>query len=283
MGREDVLETESSLQIPIDDVEPDAIFLNNLPDNYNYNSGLPSSVPSSAAASIRSIPTSESSTLPRYATTPSTTNSAPPSYTSSDSPTPSRCTTPRPTPSTRSTYGHSLYSVAPSTMTSSTSPHCDACTESKQMVNTLYNRVQHLEESIGRILLNTHSPGIAAPTTTPANFLHSDDEQTRQHRRLNRTNCCTTFDLASPDLEAEIAGSATNCCTRFKRRKDRQVNGKLLGSFLEWKRREHRRKVAIFAFLASLFCFGAIIGLLIVQSNASRHAQSQWVEDGHND
>lgn len=272
-------------RIPNDDVGPDAIVLNHLPDDYNYNSGLPNSVPISTAASIRSIPTSESSTLPRYATTSTTTASAPPSYTSSDSPTPSRCTTPHPTPSTRSTYGHSLYSVAPSTMTSSTSPPCGACTESQQMVNTLYNRVQHLEESIGRILLQSHSmnAGVAAPTATPAVFLHNDDEQTRQHHKSHRTNCCTTFDLASPDLEAVIAGSATNCCTRFKRRKERQDGGKVFGSLKEWKRRESRRKLTIFLFLISLFFFGAMLGLFVVQSSASRHTQSQWVDDRHND
>ena len=106
--------------------------------NYNFNTGIPNSVPSSHAPSIapsaRSIP-----------------NSPPPSFHTHSTP-----GTPRPTPSsTASADYNELWGVAPSSISFNGDAPTEICAASDALstIKTLQSRVERLEESLGRLLL----------------------------------------------------------------------------------------------------------------------------------
>jgi len=150
---------------------------------YNYNSGIPNSVPSSAAPSyygdgpqvhapsIRSIP-----------------NSPPPSFHTHSSP-----GTPRPTPSTTAQGDYAeLWGVAAST----TGAPTEAFTPSPlATIATLQARISRLEESVGRLLL---------------------EKEEGESITYQGGNCCISFTDASPSLERGMSAAGGNCCIHFR-------------------------------------------------------------------
>ncbi|KAL2069606.1 hypothetical protein VTL71DRAFT_14285 [Oculimacula yallundae] len=176
---------------------------------YNYNSGLANSVASSRyEPSIGGPP-------------PSIPNSPPPSFHTHSTP-----GTPRPTPSTTATHiSHSstsrddssapsyaeLWGVAPSTFGGDTTATHTIGTSNDALatITGLKQRIEWLEESIGRLLMEKDS-----------NRMNGGEGQGSVHKK-ERDNCCVTFTDASPDLERALtAGKGTNCCVQFKRTND---------------------------------------------------------------
>ncbi|KAG4028312.1 hypothetical protein MFRU_022g00320 [Monilinia fructicola] len=211
--------------------------------SYNYNSGTPTSAPSSHRPSITSIssrtpppsfhssqlahfndPPSNSSNPPNYVgngagigTTPfppfSTNHypdSAPPSFHS-------RSSTPRPTPSTRTLAsnisggsGVELWGVA--TTTSGGTEHDGDGDEDRDgssgltIVKGLERRMERLEESIGRLLLENEE----------LRRLRIEAMSVGSEGQGNRQNCCVMFTDASRDMEeALVMNGHNNCCVRF--------------------------------------------------------------------
>jgi hypothetical protein len=66
-------------------------------------------------------------------------------------------------------------------------------------IRALQRRVEKLEESLGRLLLEKET------------WLQM--ESGGKHK----SNCCVKFTDANSDMERAIAASASNCCVRFKR------------------------------------------------------------------
>ncbi|KAF7950521.1 hypothetical protein EAE96_007804 [Botrytis aclada] len=229
--------------------------------SYNYNSGTPTSVTSSALSSHRTSITSISSRTPppsfhssqvahlngqgssqfsssntygnatggangagtagtipfppfNNAYTTNYPDSAPPSFHS-------RSSTPRPTPSTRTLAsnvsgvsgvsagsGVDLWGVATTTSGGDESGEDREGTGGLMMVKGLERRMERLEESIGRLLLENEElrrlraagPGINAGGENQG----------------NRQNCCVVFTDASRDMEeALVMNGHNNCCVRF--------------------------------------------------------------------
>jgi len=97
----------------------------------------------------------------------------------------------------------------------------------------LKQRIEWLEESIGRLLLEKEQ--------NPDGIASVGD---------HRGNCCMTFTDASPDLERALTlGGASNCCIHFR---STRVDAK--------RERQKVRLVVVLVFLAimSLFFFGAV-------------------------
>ncbi|KAF7890986.1 uncharacterized protein EAF02_001311 [Botrytis sinoallii] len=234
----------------------DPIFHNS--PSYNYNSGTPTSVPSSALSSHRTSITSISSRTPppsfhssqvahlnsqgssqftssntygnaiggasgagttpfppfnnSYATNYS--DSAPPSFHS-------RSSTPRPTPSTRTLAsnvsgasgvsggsGVELWGVATTTSGGDESGEDREGTGGLLMVKGLERRMERLEESIGRLLLENEELRRLRAAGTGIN--------TGGEIQGNRQNCCVVFTDASRDMEeALVMNGHNNCCVRF--------------------------------------------------------------------
>ncbi|RDL37002.1 uncharacterized protein BP5553_04435 [Venustampulla echinocandica] len=175
-------DTSFSSQCPQSTQSP--IILSPIP---NFNSGLPTSI----ASSISSAP-----------------SSPPPSFHTYSSP-----PTPRPAPSTMTQttastgsgmpgpYGD-LWGVAPSTIGGEGQTSNDALAT----IAGLKQRVEWLEESIGRLLLEKE---------TPSSSSSKCEECSHQSGKQDRNNCCVVFTDASPDLEKVIASSRSNCCVTF--------------------------------------------------------------------
>src|ERR1700710_1164402 len=155
---------------------------------YNYNSGIPNSIPSSAAPSyhgdgprnpshhhapsIRSIPTSP-----------------PPSFHTHSSP-----GTPRPTPSTTAAGDYAeLWGVASTTGGAPT----EICAGSDALatIAALQTRVARLEESIGRLLL---------------------EKEEQEPKKYLGGNCCMVFTDASKSLEKGMSAAGGNSCIMFR-------------------------------------------------------------------
>ncbi|KAF7880742.1 uncharacterized protein EAF01_011907 [Botrytis porri] len=226
--------------------------------SYNYNSGTPTSVPSSALSSHRTSITSISSRSPPPSfhssqvahlnnqgtsqfflsntygnaiggvsgaeTTPfppfnnsyvtNYPDSAPPSFHS-------RSSTPRPTPSTRTLAsnvsgvsgvsggsGVELWGVATTTSGGDEAGEDREGTGGLMMVKGLERRMERLEESIGRLLLENEELRRLRAAGTGNNA-------GSEHQR-NRQNCCVVFTDASRDMEeALVMNGHNNCCVRF--------------------------------------------------------------------
>ncbi|EPE25407.1 hypothetical protein GLAREA_01319 [Glarea lozoyensis ATCC 20868] len=170
--------------------------LSTAPSSYNFNTGLPSS-----ASSLIDTPSTTNTPIP---------NSPPPSFHTHSSP-----GTPRPTQSIRSA---SLWGVAPSTVTTGDTTSNDALAT----IAGLKQRVEWLEESIGRLLLEKEERSSSAADNTPS---------------IARDNCCVSFTDATPDLERAIMRGRNNCCVSFqreegKREKDKRVIALSVGVFM---------------------------------------------------
>jgi len=92
----------------------------------------------------------------------------------------------------------------------------------------LKQRVEWLEESIGRLLL--------AKEQQPAFQSENEDDDSGSGGRRKRHNCCVTFTDASPDMERAV-GRGDNCCVSFKsggaktRERQKQMRWMLVGCF----------------------------------------------------
>ncbi|ATZ56711.1 hypothetical protein BCIN_13g05440 [Botrytis cinerea B05.10] len=237
----------------------DPIFHN---PSYNYNSGTPTSVPSSVPSSHRTSITSISSRTPppsfhssqvahlnsqgssqfsssntygnliggasgttgTTGTTPfppfnnayatNYPDSAPPSFHS-------RSSTPRPTPSTRTLAsnvsgvsgvtggsGIDLWGVATTTSGGDESGEDREGSGGLMMVKGLERRMERLEESIGRLLLENEELRRLRAAGTGVNA--------GGQNQGNRQNCCVVFTDASRDMEeALVMNGHSNCCVRF--------------------------------------------------------------------
>jgi len=110
----------------------------------------------------------------------------------------------------------------------------------------LKQRIEWLEESIGRLLLEK-------------------EQKPAELGDHPRDNCCMTFTDASPDLERALALSRNNCCVHFRSTK------------IDAKR--ERRKVRFVVILASLAVFLFFFGFFITSgsrpnSNAKLNAEA---------
>jgi hypothetical protein len=94
----------------------------------------------------------------------------------------------------------------------------------------LKQRVEWLEESIGRLLLAKEQQSASASQSENANEVEEDG------RGMKRHNCCVTFSDASPDMERAV-GRGDNCCVSFKsggtktRERERQMRWMGVGCF----------------------------------------------------
>ncbi|KAG9232321.1 hypothetical protein BJ875DRAFT_467117 [Amylocarpus encephaloides] len=182
-----------SQSTPYDPVILSPIPLSTPSHNYNFNTGLPTSIPSSIISTTPSIP-----------------NSPPPSFHTHSSP-----GTPRPPPSTRTAvsgstgsgvagpYGE-LWGVADSTIGGHNSTSNDALAT----IASLKQRVEWLEESIGRLLIEKEERSASSPGG-------GDDHGP------SRDNCCVSFTDATPDLERAVMRSKHNCCVSFGQKSER--------------------------------------------------------------
>lgn len=201
---------------------------------YNYNSGVPNSLPSSAAPSyygdnaapsIRSIPASP-----------------PPSFHTHSSP-----GTPRPAPSTTAQSIHSahalrngesdyaeLWGVAAST----TGAPTEACAGSEALatITHLQTRIAQLEETIGRLLL---------------------EKDAAQPKEYKGGNCCMSFVDADPSLEHGMSSSGGNCCIYFNSSKVDKA--------------QQEREQRIWVGLAWLFVAFVICGTIVLTTYAKNH------------
>ncbi|CAG8958976.1 hypothetical protein HYFRA_00012133 [Hymenoscyphus fraxineus] len=169
-------------------------------------------------------------------------NSPPPSFHTFSSP-----GTPRPTPSTRTgmsastgsgvagPYGE-LWGVASSTVLGHESATSN---DALATIAGLKLRVEWLEESIGRILLEREREKEGA----------GGGERERE-----RDNCCISFTDASPDVERAIVASRSNCCVSFRRTGMGMEGGKCRG-------RERRR---VFAFVVLVLGGLVVMGLIFL-------------------
>ncbi|KAF7854605.1 hypothetical protein EAF04_010414 [Stromatinia cepivora] len=229
--------------------------------SYNYNSGTPTSVPSSVSSYHRPSITSISSRTPPpsfhssqlaqlngqnqpnqslFSSFSSNTNclngsgngaggiggingatpfpsfnnaqypdSAPPSFHS-------RSSTPRPTPSTRTLAsnvsggsGVDLWGVATTTSGGDETGEDREGASGLMIVKGLERRMERLEESIGRLLLENEE--LRRLRTAGAVTTSTEGE----NRRI-RQNCCVMFTDASRDMEeALVMNGHNNCCVRF--------------------------------------------------------------------
>jgi len=168
--------------------------------NYNYNSGVPNSISSNSAASSIYTPS---------ILTPSIPSSPPPSFHTHSSP-----GTPRPSAAqiANNVNGNGvpyaeLWGVAPSTVGGETiDTESRLGEEATAIITSLKQRVEWLEESIGRLLMEKETSANSSVTVT------------NDHPR--RDNCCVTFTDASPDMERALAMGGQNCCVKFKTRKE---------------------------------------------------------------
>jgi len=213
--------------------------------SYNYNTGLPSSASSIITPSTTSSPPpsfhssqayhlsqnplhsySQPPPFPQAIPNP---RSAPPSFHS-------RSSTPRPTPSTRTTHTNGtdasadyveLWGVA-DTNTTTAGTEIGTETEggggglmqgaglrsSNDAVATiieLKRRVERLEEGVGRLLLENEQLRAARPL----HALSSEDDLEAGHRH-RRSNCCVTFSDSTPEMQRAMMGRSNNCCVAFK-------------------------------------------------------------------
>ncbi|PQE25406.1 hypothetical protein CJF30_00000110 [Rutstroemia sp. NJR-2017a BBW] len=187
--------------------------------SYNYNSGTPTSAASSQRAPSVSSQTSILSSPPPsfHSVAPggyfNNFPAPPPSHSNSTSTTPfppfvnyppppsfhSRSSTPRPTPSSHTIAsngsGIELWGVAPSTITATTTDADDLDVgrdgpSPLLVLKDLRTRVERLEESIGKLLLENEE-------------LRSRANESAHHR----SNCCVTFTDASTSLEERLVSS----------------------------------------------------------------------------
>ncbi|KAH9214115.1 hypothetical protein DL95DRAFT_389807 [Leptodontidium sp. 2 PMI_412] len=191
--------------------------------NYNYNSGIANSVASSRyEPSIGGPP-------------PSIPNSPPPSFHTHSSP-----GTPRPTPSTTTTHAShlslsqndsssapsyaELWGVAPSTFGGDTTNTHTIGTSNDALATIagLKQRIEWLEESIGRLLMEKDQNQIRGGSASGSG---SGNDEGESAGKKERDNCCVTFTDASPDLERALtAGKGTNCCVTFRSKSDGPKN-----------------------------------------------------------
>ncbi|KUJ12308.1 uncharacterized protein LY89DRAFT_688055 [Mollisia scopiformis] len=167
---------------------------------YNYNTAIPNSL----ASSIHT---------PSIA--PSIPNSPPPSFHTHSPP-----GTPRPTPSTSTrqsgggvSYAE-LWGVAPSTVGGAETDVGGTSNDALATIASLKQRIEWLEESIGKLLIEKDSH-ICSTAAALQDSRHS--------------NCCVTFDDASPELERMLTqGKGSNCCVAF-RSNDRKMANRRTG------------------------------------------------------
>lgn len=134
-------------------------------------------------------------------------NSPPPSFHSSQSVgDPNEVTPTHTTPTTQPI--DQQRSLAPSVM--------DSTTDSEAVVINLHKRIEQLEETIGRLLLEKES-GIEIPT----------------HNSRTGSNCCVTFANGDPSA-AELAAISgeNNCCVTFGPKRQRSERDRRIGRIL---------------------------------------------------
>ncbi|KAH8684257.1 hypothetical protein BGZ60DRAFT_426656 [Tricladium varicosporioides] len=182
--------------------------------NYNFNSGLPNSIPPSRSASIASIP-----------------SSPPPSFHTHSSP-----GTPRPVPSTmtaNSGQGAELWGVAPSTISGLTGE--STSNDALATIAGLKQRVEWLEESIGRLLLEKERQPSSSPHPSCS---HSQDPSSSSHDHTHkpRDNCCMILSSSTPnpDLESALTNGRNNCCVFYRstEKREKVLRGPLAGVLL---------------------------------------------------
>ncbi|KAJ8063291.1 hypothetical protein OCU04_008521 [Sclerotinia nivalis] len=135
-------------------------------------------------------------------------DSAPPSFHS-------RSSTPRPTPSTRTLAsnvsggsGIELWGVATTTSGGDETGEDREGASGLMIVKGLERRMERLEESIGRLLLENEELR-RLRTANAATGTGGENRRIRQ-------NCCVTFTDASRDMEeALVMNGHNNCCVRF--------------------------------------------------------------------
>lgn len=124
-----------------------------------------------------------------------------------------------------------------------------ASATSNDALNTiegLKQRVEWLEESIGRLLLEKEQ--------------YKNQENEREGDNEERNNCCISFTDASPDVERAIMRGRSNCCVSFRR------TGEKRG------RKERKRN---FAVLVAVLGFAVFVVLVTVNS-LKPHAHGEY-------
>jgi len=208
--------------------------------NYNFNTGIPNSAPTSHAPSV--VPSYHA---PSIRSIP---NSPPPSFHTHSSP-----GTPRPTPSTTASADYAeLWGVAPSSVSQDAPTEICAASDALNTIKTLQRRVERLEESLGRLIL---------------------EKETWQQNSVNggapneggNGNCCVTFTDASSDLERALAAGRGNCCVKFSSTKvDPQ--------------REAKRNAGIFILAALFLVLVMLLAREWVINNGMRGCQGKGCE-----
>lgn len=180
----------------------------------NYNSAIPNSVPPSISSQSNYAPSIVAPSIP---------SSPPPSFHTHSSP-----GTPRPTHSIRTSHSNpsyaELWGVAPSTVGGSAPTEIGGIGTSNDALATiagLRTRVEWLEESIGRLLIEKDTARLSASASGSGSGSGEDGLGNNNSFGKERNNCCVVFSDASPDLERAVAGGH-NCCVTFKSSKSQK-------------------------------------------------------------
>lgn len=184
----------------------------------NYNTAIPNSVPPSISSQSNYAPSIVAPSIP---------SSPPPSFHTHSSP-----GTPRPTHSIRTSHSNpsyvELWGVAPSTVGGSAPTEIGGIGTSNDALATiagLRTRVEWLEESLGRLLIEKDAARLSASASGSGSGSGQDGCENDSVLGKHRNNCCVAFTDASPDLERAVA-RGQNCCVTFKSSKaDKQKLG----------------------------------------------------------
>ncbi|KAH6679086.1 hypothetical protein B0J14DRAFT_472240, partial [Halenospora varia] len=176
-------------------------------------------IPPSRSASIASIP-----------------SSPPPSFHTHSSP-----GTPRPAPSTmtaHSGHGAELWGVAPSTISGLTGE--STSNDALATIAGLKQRVEWLEESIGRLLLEKERQPSSSPHPSCSHNASSSSDPSfsdhDHHSRKPRDNCCMILSSSTPnpDLESALTNGRNNCCVFYRttEKREKALRGPIAGVLL---------------------------------------------------
>ncbi|CAD6449278.1 1d918b43-a18f-4697-ba00-3f3d3298d8f9 [Sclerotinia trifoliorum] len=172
--------------------------------------------------------------------------SAPPSFHS-------RSSTPRPTPSTRTlasnvsgSSGVELWGVATTTSGGDETGEDREGASGLMIVKGLERRMERLEESIGRLLLENEELRNLRTANAAAGAL-GENQRIRQ-------NCCVTFTDASREMEeALVMNGHNNCCVRFSSAKS--------PSYIKQRKSGCFVAIVLVAILVTLFVVMVIVSL----------------------
>lgn len=114
-------------------------------------------------------------------------------------------------------------------------------------IQTLHQRIEWLEESIGRLLLEKEKA--------------EADSGVGADKDGDRNNCCISFTDASPDVERAIMRGKSNCCVSFRRTGEKR------------ERRERKRNFAVAVSVVGFMVFV----ILVVMNGLKPHSVRERV------